>query len=187
MATKVDMLKFSHSYTWVYKKNGGFASAMNYGLSLTNAKYIMGLHDDDELPKDSMQLRIDFMENNPRYAMAYGNAINVRNGNPEKLICPWYPTRKEMYEKLLSVGNFIHGGTYIIKRSALDKIGRWDIQLPTKEDADLWLRIARDYDIGYINANLYTYHIWGQNKSHLLHGTAVKEAAAKRIMAKHGR
>jgi hypothetical protein len=51
-------------------------------------------------------------------------------------------------------GNFIKTSTVLVRRDVVVKLGKFDPSLSTEEDYDLWLRIAMDHTIAYLDVPL---------------------------------
>ena len=56
--------------------------------------------------------------------------------------------------KWLFSGNFINTSSVLARREAMVRAGLFDATLGTEEDYDLWLRIARDWPLVYVDAPL---------------------------------
>ena len=64
-----------------------------------------------------------------------------------------------MYERLLE-GNFVHPGTVLVRRSALDRAGPFDESLRHATEYDLIVRLARLGPIAFVDAPLNRYRLW---------------------------
>ena len=70
------------------------------------------------------------------------------------------PLKKgNVYNELLKT-NFI-GSTSnpLIKRECIDMVGHFDINFESAQDYDLWLRLAKQYPVNYVDKPLLNYHI----------------------------
>ena len=47
----------------------------------------------------------------------------------------------------------------LLKRACIDRVGYFDIDLQSSQDYDLWLRLAKQYPVNYIEKPLLYYHI----------------------------
>lgn len=56
--------------------------------------------------------------------------------------------------KRLFSGNFINTSSVLVRQEAMTRAGLFDTSLGTEEDYDLWLRIARDWPLAYVDAPL---------------------------------
>lgn len=156
-------------------KQRGISAARNLGLRLASGKYIAFLDSDDLLAPKSLSLRARFLEKHPRVALACGlmalqpsrSYLSARkkilgtahpdtpNPDPDKI-----PALRKLYnhrEKhhLLLQKNFVFTGTVMVRKSVIDTCHGFDERLVIFEDYDLWLRIARRYNIAFLNETLF--------------------------------
>lgn len=68
-------------FTYVYKKNGGLGSAINKGLKYVNGKYLTLLDIDDYIMKNSIKLKVDFLESYDDYDIVRTNGYYVTEKN----------------------------------------------------------------------------------------------------------
>ena len=57
------------------------------------------------------------------------------------------------------LGNPIITSTVLLRRDALDRVGRFDESMNYAEDYDLWLRIAKRYELAYVDCPLVRYRV----------------------------
>jgi len=53
----------------------------------------------------------------------------------------------------------------MVRRDAAEKAGMYDVTLQACENWDLWIRIARDYEVEYIDEKLTSYRVHPNNMS----------------------
>jgi GT2 family glycosyltransferase len=73
-----------------------------------------------------------------------------------------FPTRGGFFRQLLR-DNFVATSTAVVRRECLLRVGGFDRELRISEDYDLWLRVAREFQIGYVPQPLARYHFHGGN------------------------
>jgi hypothetical protein len=83
--------------------------------------------------------------------------------------------RGRIFEALLQ-HNVIGGmSVALIRAEVLREVGPFDERLRARQDLDMWLRIARRYEIDYVPEKLVIYHVHrgrtSENKSSRLQGT----------------
>ncbi|MFO0941110.1 MAG: glycosyltransferase family 2 protein [Pirellulales bacterium] len=132
----------------ITKKRGGKSSAMNAALPLTNAEVIVIVDADSGLSRDAIWEVVQPLSD-PRVAAVSGNVM-VRNTGRNLL------TYLQTFEYLRSilVGRLFSGRMGILgivsgafgafRRSALDRVGAWDVG--PGEDEDIVLRLRK---LGY--------------------------------------
>ena len=73
----------------------------------------------------------------------------------------------DIYEALFHE-NFIGTSSVVIPRKVISQVGYFDETLVTSEDKDFWFRIARKYDVGYVDmvGHKYRVHESGISRIH---------------------
>ena len=133
--------------------------ARNFGLKYCKGKYIAFLDTDDIWLPDKLQLQVQLMESNDKYALCYGSSITSdEHGN------------KIRDRRVKNTSGFIFGEllkqyeinmqsvmlrTEILKSSGL----HFDESLQYCPDYQLFMEIASRYSIGVIADNLVKYRI----------------------------
>ena len=135
---------------FVSKDNGGPSSARNFGLTYTTAPFIAYLDADDVWRSDKLERQLALFSRRPGLGMVYcsqqwidpdGNDMNVLEA----------AKRGQIFDDLLT-GNVITGSAsaVVIRREALEKAGQWREDIRIGEDWELWMRIARDYEVDFV-------------------------------------
>ena len=143
---------------YLKKNNGGLSSARNAGIIYSNSTYIGFLDSDDYwLPqKLEEQLKLFNLTNTDELGLVYcdfeyidedGLVILNKAKNEIDIDCRGY-----CFNKLL-MGNKINGSASatILKRKCFEKVGLFDENLKMGEDWDMWLRIAKEFKIDFVN------------------------------------
>jgi glycosyltransferase involved in cell wall biosynthesis len=163
--TKGVIKQFENQVTYIYKENGGPASARNIGIQLSTGEYIAFLDADDYCMPDKLTEQINFLKQNPKYHMVHSNALI---NEPDKELYPAFidlkPLTGDIFKALFK-DNQINNLTVVVKRECIEAINGLDErrELIGIEDYDLWLRIALKYKIGYLDNIVGVYHIHGNN------------------------
>lgn len=145
---------------YLHQKNKGLSSARNLGIKNAKSPYIAFLDADDIWEKTKIVKQVSrFMnDNNPHLGIVYCdyNDIDVE-GEKIDLATQKLDTQAKgnVYQKLLG-GNYIagSGSGVLVRRECFTKCGYFDESLPSCEDWDMWLRISRKYEVGYVNEKL---------------------------------
>ena len=117
------------------KKNGGTASARNYGVEKSSGEYIAFLDADDTYTPNKLNMSIPLLEKHDNVGIVYSDYI-------EK-----YPDRsvirlKENFNIDRLFSECIISTNSVVRRSALERVGGFDETFRFVEDYDLWCRIV---------------------------------------------
>ena len=125
---------------------GGANAARNRGWREADTEWVAFLDDDDRFQADKVARLRAAIAQDPGADVIYHPAwilmVNERVGyrtSPKDLGAVDDPYRE------LLVGNYLGGTPMVtVRRSALEAVAGFDESLPSMQDYDLWLRIARD-------------------------------------------
>ena len=126
---------------YIYQENRGLSAARNTGIIHSTGAYLSYLDADDQFLPEKLALLVNLLEENPHFGFAAGQAIPVdENNRPVGEIFD-VPLPGESHNWLL--GNPLHVGSTLIRRSWQENAGLFDETLRSYEDWDMWLRLAR--------------------------------------------
>jgi len=143
------------------KENGGPNSARNMGLTLSDSDFVAFLDADDMWHKDKLQEQINVYKNTSfkKLGLVYTKykTINTKGeiDNDAYDVTLDKNIRGNTYKKLLH-GNKILGSAsgVLIKKEVFSTVGLFDEKLRFGEDWDMWLRIAKEYDLDFVEKSL---------------------------------
>ncbi|MDQ7782108.1 MAG: glycosyltransferase [Desulfomonilaceae bacterium] len=143
--------------TLVRQANRGVSAARNAGIRRSRGALLAFLDSDDEWLPDKLARQVDRAGSNEPYFVCHTDEIWVRDGKivPQKRI-----HRKQggrFFERSLQ-RCLISPSSVMLSRFLLDRVGRFDEDLPAAEDYDLWLRITAFWDVDFINEPLVVKH-----------------------------
>ncbi len=136
----------------VYKKNEGPSSARNMGIRMARGTYVAFLDSDDVWEPEKLRIQMDFMEGHPEIVLVCMDSriIGFREQRERKLkrdfIGNLFPL---LYSK-----SFITTSSVLMIKDCFREIGYFNEELRTAEDYDVWLRVARQYPIAYLDQPL---------------------------------
>jgi len=129
-------------------KNEGFVSALNYGISMSNGKYIARMDADDISEKNRIEKQVEFIEK--KNIDILGSFAKVISKN--KIIGTLEPPieNEDIRKKILLHNPILHS-SLIIKKEVLDKIGNYDQNFLGAEDYELYTRgLFKGFKLGNI-------------------------------------
>lgn len=141
------------SVKFLHKKNGGAASARNYGVSNALGEYILFLDADDLILDTYISKAVGVLDSNNNTKLVYCQAVMF---NKEKEFY-WNLNPMSIYELYTSNCIFICS---MIRRNDFDILGGFDTKLLALEDWDLWIRLVDyEYEVHQIQEVLFKYRI----------------------------
>lgn len=138
--------------------NKGACAARNTGIKASNGEYIAFLDDDDEWYDTKLEKQVQKMiESNCDFVYCK-KLIHDKVAKKDK-IEKHQLYRGNVFEKLLW-SNFI-GPTSValIKKDCFDKVGIFNTKLLAAQDYEMWLRIAKEFKVDFVDEELLHYYI----------------------------
>jgi glycosyltransferase involved in cell wall biosynthesis len=129
---------------YLYKENGGVASARNLGLDSASGKYLFNLDSDDYWLPEFLVIMVPVMEAHLEYSAFYGKRIVLfPDGTLKEDVLVQSPrcgkiTRELFLHKSLAP---VHTSGTGFRRSDLEGV-RYDERLRNSADFDYWLRLS---------------------------------------------
>ena len=126
----------------------GQAAAINEGISqLTNTLYVGWLNADDVLLPDGLRAMASYLDHHPECVAVFGKAHII---DEEGRIIGQYPTRP-FNRKTFAIRCTISQPASLIRESAWVQVGGLDESIETCMDYDLWWRLSKIGQLGYID------------------------------------
>lgn len=164
----------NHNIQFINKQNEGVCKTLNKGLEMSTGEYVAFLASDDLWLSDRVSIQVRFLEKNENIGMVFSDAwflrfttkTDIKWSNYKPGISSYFKNgiqNEDMYILLLTHA-IIPALTVMIRKQILKEVGFFDENL-VYEDYDMWLRIAMQYPLGYINQPLAFYRMHGTNIS----------------------
>lgn len=147
--------------------SGGPSRPRNLGVAQARGRYVFFFDADDVMYPGKVAAQAGRMERDPGLALTFTNfRVLDRDGvvvDPDflagydtfaalrRLAPDGAPLPREACYLALLRANFIGTSGVAVRRDVLAQVGGFDEGLASGEDIDLWLRIARDHDCGYVD------------------------------------
>lgn len=159
---KIQLL-LSSKTRYFYKTNGGPASARNLGIKQAKGKFICFLDADDTFEPDKLLMYSKFCKEDVVFIFSDAWYVKESSGESSLFSSKKLMKYSHMFESLLFT-NFIVASTVCVKKTVLEDLTFFDEKL-FAEDYDLWLKIARNYPLIYVEQPLTNYYIHELNIS----------------------
>jgi glycosyltransferase involved in cell wall biosynthesis len=126
---------------YVYQENRGLSAARNMGIRHARGAYLSYLDSDDRFLPEKVALLLAVLQEQPEVGLVAGQAIPVDETGKQNGRLFDRPLPDDGRELLL--GNPLHVGSVLVRRSWQERAGWFDEELRSYEDWDMWLRLAR--------------------------------------------
>jgi glycosyltransferase involved in cell wall biosynthesis len=178
--TKEVLKPFKDKIKYIYQKNsGGPAKPRNIGIKKATGKYIAIFDSDDIMMPQKLDQSVKFLENEPNVGMVFTNFMKINEKGQQysgthlvtyKMFCKLNKKKvgdakyiikgKDAFETLF-FENYIGTSGVIVRKEIFSKVGLFNENVTHGglEDRDMWFRICRFYDIGYLDLIGHKYRI----------------------------
>ena len=159
--TKEVLKPYMSKIRYIYKENGGPASARNVGIKNARGEYIAFLDSDDLWLPEKLEKQVRYFEEHPQIYMVFADCIrfgeevsNTPRNDTKYLIS------NDMFVNIWWY-NIVPTSTVMVRKSCFEKVGFFDEakELETTEDTEMWLRIARECEVGYLREVVTKYRV----------------------------
>ncbi len=142
-----------------HKENRGGSASRNTGMACARGRYVGFLDDDDEWLPNKLEQQISRFQKRPDVDVVC-SAYLVRDAEKDRVIGS-FGSRKSgyIYKDLLMENIIGTTSTVLIKRDSLKDFHRFDTELPSYQDHDMWLKLAKDSIFDCIEEPLVIYSL----------------------------
>ena len=152
--------------------NVGHTANFRTCLLQSRGKLIHILHGDDRILPGFYESFTNFFERNPPVMAAFCNCNFIDEEN--KVLSASAGLRNETglfpdFFEHITRGQIIQTPTMVVRREVYEKIGMFNRRLSWCEDWEMWARIGKNYQVGFINDLLAEYRVHkNSNSSHYI-------------------
>lgn len=146
---------------YIYQKNAGPSAARNNGIRNVRGEWIAFLDSDDLWMPEKLERQVKAITENPDVGIISCWFINVLSDGTES--CPeTRPIINEEYVKAILlfpdyISSLPNTSAMLVKKQCFEEIGLFDETMISKEDCEIWCKIAINYGFYCINEILYYY------------------------------
>ncbi len=150
---------------YVRQANLGVATARNNGFLQCHGRYVIFLDSDDRLAPDCAQIGVRVLKARPEAAAAVGLCRVIGTDGEPRPFRQQARVGGDVYLELLR-GNFIWMPAQVLyRRDAFASIGGFDTTVDACADYDLYLRLARVYELAVHREIVADYRQHAENMS----------------------
>jgi len=156
------------------KKPYGVAYASNEGIKKAKGMFVIRVDADDYINANMLLIMTEILIWNPDIGFVYCDHLRVDEN--ERIL---ERVKLDSIEKIYN-----HGAGIMFRKSNLEAIGLYDINLEVCEDYDLIIRYFRNFDGYYVKIPLYRYTRHGKN---MTEDKEKREYWKNKVLEKHKR
>ncbi|GAA1149605.1 glycosyltransferase [Ornithinicoccus hortensis] len=138
-----------------HEQGRGVAAARNAGLARATGHYVAYLDSDNTWAPDFLELVVRAMHHEG-HRVAYAMSALVEEGGRERRLYRGMPFHRAALEER----NYIDCIVLVHERSLLEETGGFDESLRRNVDWDLFIRLARVTDFGFVPFLATSYDVW---------------------------
>lgn len=171
-----------------YQPNAGLGKARNRALELSSGEFIALIDHDDLWLPTKLEAQVRMLERNLRLGLVYCDGYTI---DSKGQVLTRYSDKHRLFRGCvfdhLYQGRSIPPVSAVVRKGVLDRVGGF-LDFKTAEDFDLFLRIAYEYPVDYVDEPLYKYRVHEENLSqkgdrhcYFKEGISILESWMKRI------
>lgn len=141
---------------YIHQENQGVSGARNTGIARSRGQMIALLDSDDEWMPTKLATQLDYMAEHG-YEICQTDEIWYRNGKRVNQKYKYTKPEGWFFEASLKMC-LISPSCTMFTRAAWENIGPFDVDMPSCEDYDMWLRACLQYPVGLVSENLTVKH-----------------------------
>ena len=161
----------------IRERDAGAAQAINRGFRRGSGTICGWLSADDTLLAGSVSAAVKRFQLNRSLGVVYGEANWTAS---DSNLLGRYPTSPDAVQHLWRECLICQPAAFVL-RSALEEIGYLDEELKSAFDYDLWIRLSKKVELGYLDRCLATSRMHRANMTLSQRGTALREAMAVQL------
>jgi glycosyltransferase involved in cell wall biosynthesis len=153
---------------------GGVSEKVNHGFEIAQGEIIAWINADDYYLPGAISKAVAALRDRPEAALVYCNYLHVDEDSVE---VERERSKQAGLRELLEERNWVPHQTAFMRREALDQVGAVNTRYPLVQDWDLWIRIAKEFPIVWVDdwwaafrvsrgqrSDVHKYAFWSQGR-----------------------
>jgi len=158
--TRSVLEKYRDWIIYIHQENAGEPAARNTGIRQARGDFIAFLDADDLWLPDKLKFQMDYFEKHPEVALVYSDMkLFDETGIVHQSVKEWLgmsPPCGYIFPELFTETLF-GSGTVFFRKACVDQVGFFDESFLVGSDYEMWLRMARHFEFGYVDKPLLMY------------------------------
>lgn len=147
--------QFGDKIRYFYQQNRGPSAARNTGIKNARGDLVAFIDSDDLWLPDKLSQQVQLFDKNHRLGLVSSAYYSCdSNLNVTRVIKEDKLTDKKHILKKLFIRNIFPTPTVLVKKECFEKVGLFNESYGFAEDWEMWVRIALEYDLAYIETPL---------------------------------
>ncbi len=144
----------------------GQGATRNAGLRAARGSYVALLDDDDEWLPEKLQKQVDLLDTRPAGVGLVYTGFRKIDASSNRMIAEVRPRERGEVFDALARGNWIGTcSTVMLRRICFARAGYFDENLASGADYDMWVRVAKHFQVDCIEEPLVLYRVHGERIS----------------------
>ena len=173
--------------------NKGHISTYNEGIEWASADLFLLLSADDYLLPGALSRAAKLMEASPDMSFAFGAATALFDDNSTQSLKPFkarFAADTAVltcldFVKAMNGRNIVPTPTAVVRTKCQKNVGGYSYALPHAGDMAMWLRLAAEGPVGFVNEPQGVYRIHAQNMSRSYSSTRLPDIQQRRAAIEH--
>jgi len=141
------------------------STTRNLGAKAARGELVAFLDADDRWQPEKLARQVALFAANSRLGLVYTAAAVIDASGRVLRVNPCPPGGRGQVYPLLAVRNMMVGSSVMARRAAIAEAGWFDEELTSIENWDLWIRIARRWEVDCVDEPLTLYRVHAGNRS----------------------
>ncbi|MGO4440690.1 glycosyltransferase family 2 protein [Rhizobium sp. RAF56] len=173
--------------------NKGHIATYNEGIEWASGDLFLLLSADDYLLPGALAKAARLMEATPSMSFVFGDALELFDDGSRTLCRPFGKMLSAEttilscldFLKSMRGRNIVPTPTAIVRTSAQKRVGGYCQDLPHAGDMAMWLRLAAEGEVGFLNSPQAVYRIHSQNMSRTYSSSRLPDVLQRRAAIEH--
>lgn len=142
----------SFPFTLIDQPNQGQARALNNGFAMARGEYLTWTSSDNILLPSMLETLVAALDANPKLGLVYSDwdVIDAEGHTTAHV-------KSIPFDRwALLRDNFVNA-SFLYRRTCLDQVGMYDVEIGKKFDWDYWLRVSKAFPCQHVAQTLYLY------------------------------